>query len=348
MRHAGNMGAARTLEQAVALRPQVWWPAGPHLFRMGTSSLLRNGIRRQPQVHTDGRNTLGGVGTQRFVQRGAEQGLLRVGLRPNLTKDLYHRALRLPWSSFLLLMTGVYLAANLAFAFLYWLQPGAIANARPGSFRDAFFFSVETFGTIGYGTLAPATDYANMVMTIETLCGIVLVALTTGVMFARVSRPTARVLFSKVAVVAPYNGVPTLMVRMGNERLSQILQAEVAMTLVRNEQTREGDYMRRFYDLALARDQTPIFAMSFLAMHTMDEMSPLFGATRQTLQGMEAEILVTVTGLDETMAQTVHARVSYLPQEILFNHRYANMFGVTADGRRAIDYGQFHRTEPLD
>ena len=310
--------------------------------------MFRNGIWRQPVVHTDRRNTLGGVGVQRLVQRGAERGLLRVGLRPNPTKDLYHRALRLPWSGFLLLITGVYLAANLAFAFLYWLQPGAITNARPGSFRDAFFFSVETFGTIGYGTLAPATDYANAVMTAETLCGIMLVALTTGVMFARVSRPTARVLFSKVAVVAPYNGVPTLMVRMGNERLSQILQAEVGMTLVRSEHTSEGAYMRRFYNLALARDQTPIFAMSFLAMHTLDQTSPLFGATRQTLEEMETEILITVTGLDETMSQTVHARISYLPHEILFNHRYANMFGVTDDGRRAIDYGQFHRTEPLD
>ena len=309
--------------------------------------MFRNGIWHQPRVNTDGRNILGGVGRQRFVQRGAEQGLLRVGLRPNLTKDLYHRTLRLPWSGFLLIITGVYLAANLAFAFLYWLQPGAIANARPGFFRDAFFFSVETFGTIGYGTLAPATDYANTVMTAETLCGIALVALTTGVMFARVSRPTARVLFSKVAVVAPYNDATTLMVRMGNERLSQILQAEVAMILVRNEYTREGAFMRRFYDLALARDHTPIFAMSFLAMHTMDETSPLFGATHQTLEEMEAEILLTVTGLDETMSQTVHARVSYLPHEILFNHRYANMFGVTDDGRRAIDYGQFHRTEPL-
>ncbi len=273
--------------------------------------------------------------------------MLRVGLRSQVTKDLYHRALRLPWSGFLALMTGVYLTANLAFAFLYSLQPGAITNARPGFFRDAFFFSVETFGTIGYGIMAPATDYANAVMTVETLCGIVLVALTTGVMFARVSRPTARVLFSKVAVIAPYNGTPTLMVRMGNKRLNQILQAEVRLTLVRNERTREGSFMRRFYDLELARDRTPIFAMSFLAMHPLNETSPLFGATRQTLEEMEAEILVTVTGLDETMSQTVHARVSYLPEEMLFNHRYANMFGMTDDGRRAIDYGQFHRTEKL-
>lgn len=282
-----------------------------------------------------------------MIQRGAQLGLLRVGLRSQLTKDLYHRALRLSWSGFLLVMTGVYLAANLAFAFLYSLQPGAIANARPGFFRDAFFFSVETFGTIGYGVLAPATDYANVVMTAETLCGIVLVTLATGVMFARVSRPTARVLFSKVAVVSPYNGARTLMVRMGNERLSQIVQAEIGMALVRNERTSEGNFMRRFYNLDLARDRTPVFAMSFLAMHTLDAASPLFGATRQSLENMEAEILVTITGLDETMSQTVHARISYLPEEILFDHRYANMFGMTDDGRRAIDYGQFHRTEKL-
>ena len=308
--------------------------------------LLRSFLRRQVRVHTDaqdrpeGRPRVGPV-----VQRGAQEGLLRVGLRSSWTADLYHRALRLSWRDFLLAMTGVYLAANTAFGLLYWLQPGAIMNARPGSFRDVFFFSVETFGTIGYGVLAPATDYANLVMTVETFCGIVLVALTTGLMFARVSRPTARVLFSKVGVVAMYDGRPTLMVRMANERLSQIVQAEVGMTLVRNERTAEGMFMRRFYDLRLERSRTPIFAMSYLAMHTLDEASPLFGVTREALDDMEAEILVTVTGLEETMGQAVHARASYLPEEIMFGHHYANIFGTTDDGRRAIDYGRFHVVE---
>jgi len=281
----------------------------------------------------------------RLVERGAQEGLLRVGLPSHPTADLYHRALRVSWRSFLGATAGVYVTANLFFGFLYWLQPGAVANARPGWFRDCFFFSVETFGTIGYGVLAPATDYANAVMTVETLTGIVLVALTTGLMFARVSRPTARVLFSRVAVVGTYDGQPTLMVRMGNERLSQIVQAEVGMTLVRNEWNNEGMFMRRFYDLRLARARTPIFAMSYLAMHTLDDASPLYGATPQILEEIEAEILVTVSGIEVVMGQTVHARTSYLPHEILFGRRYADMFGRTADGRQAIDYGRFHLTE---
>ncbi len=284
---------------------------------------------------------------RRLLQRGAQEGLVRVGLKRRWTDDFYHRALTLSWVRFLASAMLIYFLANILFAVLYLLQPGAIANARPGSFLDAFFFSVETFGTIGYGVLAPATDYANLVMTTETLTGIMLVALTTGLMFARVSRPTARVLFARNGVISDYNGALTLMVRMGNERTSQIVQAEVTMTLVRNERTREGTYMRRFHDLKLARERTPVFAMSFLAMHVLDEASPLHGATPEALEADEAELLVTVTGLDETMGQAVHARASYLPSEVLFGHRYADMFGVTEDGRRAIDYGRFHVTEPV-
>ncbi len=286
----------------------------------------------------------------RIINIGQPRGgatLIRVGLPMDWRGDLYHRALTLSWPRFMALIAIVYLMANLFFAFLYWLQPGSVANAAPGSYLDAFFFSVETFGTIGYGVLSPATVYANSVMTVETLCGILLVALTTGVMFARVSRPTARVLFSRVAVIAPHNGVPTLMVRMGNQRVSQIIQAEVTMTLVRNERTDEGAFMRRFYDLALERGRTPIFAMSFQAMHRINESSPLFGATPDTLMAMEAEILVTVTGLEETMAQTVHARASFLPDEVLFNHRYVDIFGTTDDGRRAVDYRRFHDAERI-
>ncbi len=281
----------------------------------------------------------------RVQTRDAQTGLLRVGLTTSWRSDLYHRGLTLSWRGFIGVAAAVYMAANLFFAALYLLQPGSITNAQPGSVLDAFFFSVETFATIGYGVMAPATVYANVVMTLEALTGIMLVALTTGMMFSRVSRPTARVLFSKVAVVTRHEGVRTLMVRMGNERRNQILQAEVGMTLVRNERTREGTYMRRFYDLRLERSRTPIFAMSFLVMHAIDETSPLFGCTREQLEEQQAELLVTVTGLDETSSQTVHARVSYLPSEVMIGHRYADVFGVTEDGRRAIDYRRFHDSE---
>jgi inward rectifier potassium channel len=276
---------------------------------------------------------------------GAAVGIRRIGLQRDWRGDFYHNALTLSWPRFLAYASGVYLATNVVFALLYMLQPGAIASARPGSLLDAFFFSVETIGTIGYGVLYPATTYANVVMTVETLVGIMLIALTTGLMFARVSRPTARVLFANVAVVTPYQGTPMLMVRMGNQRTSQIVQAEVTMTLVRSEHTSEGDFMRRFYDLKLERSRTPIFAMSFQAMHKLDEMSPLYDCTPETLLSHDAEIIVTVTGTDETMAQTVHARTSYGLKQILFGHRYADIFGYTEDGAWAIDYGKFHSVE---
>jgi inward rectifier potassium channel len=306
--------------------------------------------RRTPQIVIDTREGAKGRTALRMAPpakqlRDAQQGPLRVGLQTSWRNDLYHRGLTLSWRGFLAVSAAIYISANIVFAAMYLLQPGAILNARPGSVVDAFFFSVQTFATIGYGVMSPATFYANVLVTVEALVGIMLVALTTGMMFSRASRPTARVLFSRVVVITPYDGKPTLMVRMGNERRSQILQAEVGFTLVRNERTREGHYMRRFYDLKMARSRTPIFAMSFLAMHVIDETSPLAGCTHADLERMQAELLVTVTGLDETSSQTVHARVSYLPSEIMFGHRYADVFGVTEDGRRAIDYRRFHDVE---
>lgn len=296
--------------------------------------------KHPPQVFTDRRPA--GRGNGRIVQRGAVEGLVRVGLKEQWHRDFYHRLLTLSWPRFMLLSAVVYMFANLAFATLYFIQPGSIANATPGSFLDAFFFSVETFATLGYGVLAPATLYANCVMTIETLVGIMTVALTTGVLFARVSRPTARVLFARVAIVCVYNGQPALMVRMGNERRSQIVQAEVGLTCLRSETTAEGHSMRRFYDLPLARARTPVFAMTYTAIHFIDAQSPLYGMDPEGLALHDMELLVTVNGLDETQGQAVHARASYLPDEVIFGHRYADMFGVTEDGRRAIDYAKFH------
>lgn len=281
----------------------------------------------------------------RLPTNGRASAMLRVGLRQPWHGDLYHRALTLSWPRFFLVAAVIYLVANAGFALLYMAQPGSISAARPDSFLDAFFFSVQTFGTIGYGVMAPATMWANSVMTLETLVGIMLVALTTGVMFARVSRPTARVLFSKVAVVTEYDGAATLMVRMGNERISQIVHAEVQMSLVRNETNLEGHSMRRFHDLKLERSHTPVFAMSFQAMHKMDETSPLYGATHDDLVAQGVELVVSVTGMDETMGATVHARGSFLPAEIRFGHRYVDVFGMTPEGRPAIDYRRFHDTE---
>jgi inward rectifier potassium channel len=283
----------------------------------------------------------------RMVPRRTDDRMVVIGAKSPWFGDLYHRTLTMPWWVFLLALSAVYLGANVLFALLYLGQRGAVANARPGEFWDALFFSVQTMATIGYGQMAPATFYANLVVTFETVFGLMLLAVATGLVFARFSRPTARVVFSRVAVVAPYDGVPTLSLRLANERRNQILEARVGVTLVRDERSKEGTAMRRFYDLPLARARSPIFSMTFTVMHQIDRASPLCGATPESLAECGCEIVVTVTGLDETMSQTVHARTSYLAHEILFGHRFADVIGWTEDGRRAIDYRRFHDTVPL-
>jgi inward rectifier potassium channel len=283
----------------------------------------------------------------RLIARETADQTLAIGLRRPWFGDLYHFALRLPWWRFLLGGVAFYLAANAVFATLYLLQPGAIANARPGSFADAFFFSVQTIATLGYGVMAPATLYANLVVTAETATGLMLLALATGLVFARFSRPTARILFSRVAVVGPYNGVPTLSFRLANQRQNQILEAEVRAVLLRDERTAEGTLIRRFYDLNLARYRSPVFALTFSVMHEIDRDSPLHGATSASLQADNAELIVTASGIDETIAARVHARTSYLPHEILWSHRFVDVIGWSDDGCRVIDYRRFHDTVAL-
>jgi inward rectifier potassium channel len=223
-----------------------------------------------------------------------------------------------------------------------------IENAQPGSFKDAFFFSVQTMASIGYGAMYPRTLYANFLVTIESLVGLLGIAMGSGLMFARFSRPTARVLFSRVAVISRYDGVPTLMFRAANQRRNFIVEAQINVTMVRNEINREGEFMRRFYDLKLVRSHTPIFALSWTVMHPIDETSPLYGATLETLAQTETDIVITLIGLDETVSQNIHTRHSFSDKEILWNMRFVDIFTSDRrqDGRRLIDYTRFHDVVP--
>lgn len=283
----------------------------------------------------------------RIVTRGRADQLLRYGLARHWWQDNYHSALTIPWWGFLLVTSGTYVGLNLLFACLYLAQHGAIANVPDLDFADAFFFSVQTMATIGYGQLVPQTVYANILVTIEALTGMLIIALTTGLVFARFSRPTARILFSRVAVIGRYDGVRTLFVRAGNERNNQILQADVSMHFLRTETSREGSQMRRFYDMKLVRARTPLFGLTFLIMHAIDPTSPLFGLSAEDCTLIDAEIVVTISGLDENMSQTIHARTSYGAEEIRWDHRFIDIFGFTPDGRRAIDFSRFHDTIAL-
>jgi inward rectifier potassium channel len=273
--------------------------------------------------------------------------VIRKGVSHSNWNDPYHLLLTIDWLRFIALTVTSYIVANTVFAFLYLAGGDSIKNARPGSFLDAFFFSVQTMATIGYGAMYPQTDYANFLVSIEALVGLLGVAMATGLMFARFSRPTAKVLFSRVAVIAPHNGVPTLMLRVANERSNQILEAQIGLSLLRDEVTAEGQFMRRFYDLKLVRSQTRTFALSWMVMHHIDESSPLYGATPDSLEEAETDIIVTLTGIDETVSQTVHARHYYMTQEILWNMRFVDIFTRKPDGRRVLDLNRFNEVTPV-
>jgi inward rectifier potassium channel len=278
----------------------------------------------------------------RSVMRDGRKGVVILGGERLGWSDLYHRVLTMPLWGLILLLAAVYVLANLAFAGLYLLQPGDIAGARPGSFADAFFFSVQTLGTVGYGAMTPKGLYANLLVTAETFCNLVIVALSTGLIFTRFSRPTARVMFSNVAVITDYEGQPTLMFRAANQRGNRILEAEVNLSLAKQVTTAEGHTMRQFQDLSVSRGRSPLFVLSWLIMHRIDETSPLHGATPDSLAANGAEVLVALSGLDDTFAQRIHARHSYLPHEIQWRKRFEDILSISADGRRVVDYRMFH------
>jgi len=273
--------------------------------------------------------------------------IVRLGSSPLGFSDLYHWLQTLSWSGFFGRIALLYVLSNALFALVYLAGGDCIANAQPGDFKDAFFFSVQTMATIGYGAMYPRTSYANIVVAIEALFGLLGVAMVTGLAFARFSRPTAKVLFSRIAVITTQDGVPTLIYRTANQRYNQILEAQQRLTLVRDEVTAEGQFMRRFYDLNLVRSQTPIFALTWTVMHVIDESSPLYGMTIEDLVKHQVEIVVTMTGIDETVSQTIHARHSYLAGEILWNMRFVDILSKSPDGKRFVDYTRFHDVIPL-
>lgn len=278
---------------------------------------------------------------------GGEVQITVIESRQRLLSDFYHLLLVMPWPFFLGFAFLSYLVLNAGFALLYLLGGDAIANARPGSFWDAFFFSVQTVSTIGYGVMHPQTFYGHMIVMLESVIGLGSVATATSLIFARISRPTARVIFSNVAVISPFNGQPTLMFRAVNQRRNRILEAQMMVSILRREYTLEGQVHYRFTDLPLIRQRTPIFALTWTAMHIIDERSPLFGFDEDSLAAADLEVIISLTGLDDTQGQTIHARHAYTPSAIYWHYRFVDIFSETPTGNRAIDLRYFHAIEPI-
>jgi inward rectifier potassium channel len=221
-----------------------------------------------------------------------------------------------------------------------------LKGARPGSFEDAFFFSVQTLGSIGYGVISPATTYAGILVTIEAILSLLAIALITGLAFARFSKPSARIIFSRYAVITHHNGVPTLMFRAANQRQNLILEAQAKVYLTRDEITKEGVEFRRVYDLKLARDIQPRFSLTWNVMHPIDANSPLYGLTAAQWTAGLPQILVTLMGLDETVAYDIHDRHIYGIADVLWDHRMADVVHRTENGDRYIDYTRFDDVVP--
>lgn len=267
-----------------------------------------------------------------------------IGHNTSIFDDLYHRVLRWPWWAFFAALVVLFLSLNLVFAAIYRLSPHAVSNVN--DFEDAFYFSVQTLATIGYGIMAPQTRFAHIVVVAEALVGILSVALVTGATFAKFARPTARVLFSKKAVVYNRDGVPHLMFRMANWRGNSVVEAQLRPIMLVTETTAEGERMRRPVELTLVRDRSAVFQLSWTAMHRIDAQSPFYGADAiAKLRAQDAEIFVSLSGLDVTIGQTIHARYRYGLDDIEWDARFVDVFSVRGDGKRVLDYTNFHEVQ---
>jgi inward rectifier potassium channel len=269
--------------------------------------------------------------------------IIPTGRRRRPFGDIYASLLGASWKRIVALLVTIYLMLNFLFAGAYFLLGDGIENAKPGSFADTFFFSVQTLSTIGYGGMTPKSMSANILMTIESMFGLAFLGVVTGLMFSKFSRPTARVIFSDKAVIGKHDGVRHFMLRLANERNNQIVDAQAKLTFMRDEISSEGTHMRRFYDLPLVRSENPVLRFTWTVMHRIDEKSPLYDITPERLREQKAEIIISLKGIDETLAQSVHARHSYIADEIVCNATFADVLHRRADSTLEVRYDKFHQ-----
>ncbi len=264
-------------------------------------------------------------------------------------REVYRWLLGLRWPQFAAFVAAVYVGLNLFFAALYSLGQNSIAGISTSHwFLDCFFFSVQTLATVGYGHMYPQTLYGHVISTIEIMTGIFLLAVMTGLIFVRFSRPIARVVFSKSVVIAPLNGRPTLMVRIGNQRQHSMVEAEFRIMFNRDEPLLEGGDFRYFYNLKLQFDRLAIFPAALTLRHVIDEQSPLYRATPESLEAARGILMVSIIGIDPVIAAAVQTQQDYTWRDIRFGERFVEIYTDHGGGRLTVDYGRIHETEPVE
>ncbi len=288
---------------------------------------------------------------RRFINPDGSFNVERHGLGWRAHLSLYHQLITMSWPRFIALVVAVYLALNALFAASYAaLGPGSVAGMREGSFADswlaAFFFSVQTFSTVGYGGFAPASLAANLLMTAESVTGLLTVALVTGLVFARFSHPMADIVFSRHAIVAPYRGIAGFEFRIANSRRNQIVDLGARVVLAALDPDRPGK--RTFKQLRLERDKVSFFPLSWTVVHPIDDDSPLAGLTGDDLEEMDAEFLILLSGFDETFSQIVHKRSSYKAHEVRWNSKFTSMFGRAGHDPVAMNIARIHDVDEVE
>jgi len=278
------------------------------------------------------------------VVRFGGREIIAEGLRLNFWADISHRCMTASWPAFIGGAAVIFIAFNAVFAVFYWIGDQPISNVPRSAYIDYLYFSIETLSTAGYGDMHPQTHYGHFVATVELFTGIFSMSLMTGLIFARFSRPNPRLLFANHPVISNHEGEPTLMVRFVNERHNIIGNATAKLWLLRNIVSKEGQSLRRFFELPLLRNEHPALALSWTLYHVLDEKSPLYGLNADDFSAFNVSLVVVVTGYDIVAAQTIHAMKSYNHTDIRFGQRYADILDTAEDGRLRIDYGKFHET----
>jgi len=273
--------------------------------------------------------------------------ILTEGIRRVVIQDLFHYFMTITWPQLFATFAAFFLAFDTLFGFFYFLVPGCIANVNPPGFAGVFFFSVETLATVGYGEMYPQTAYGHTIAMIEIFVGLMSLAVITGLMFARFSRPRARFLFSKNLVVRFIDGRRTLVLRAANLRLNVVQDASARLYMTRNEVTQEGFRIRRVIDLPLVRSTQPMFNLGWTIMHTLNESSPLFLETPDSLRDSDAGFVLNMSGTDETTGQTLTTRAEYSERDVRWNATFRDILVEDAEGQLHIDYSKFHQVDPV-
>lgn len=289
---------------------------------------------------------------ERMINRDGSFNVERRGLPFFQSLSVYHTLIRISWLQFNILLVLSFLVVNLLFAIVYVvIGPDHLAGSNGTDllthFSDAFFFSSQTFTTVGYGRITPEGLLANCIATFESMAGWLYFAMAAGLFYGRFSRPYARIIFSKNAIIAPYRGGTAFEFRIANERDNQLIEVEAQVLLSKLEHS-DGQMKRRFYSLTLERTQVTFFPLTWTVVHPIDESSPLFGVTQEQLRESDAEFLILLKAFDDTFSQTVHARSSYKHDEVIIGAKFATIYGTNAQGRTTVDLHKLHELELTD